>query len=340
MKNSCWKKGIWMLFILLSNFVGKAQQESVKWLTLEEVREQYRQEPRPYLFDFYTQGCTKCRQMQRTVYTDPIVASFVNRHFYPVRVDMHSADTLVFREKNYEPVWRDHELISGLAMEMLDGNLTCPSTVFVHDAAKFKLNVPGALTVSQMRGYLVYLIENAWKSVTPEEFVNDFELVFEQETNEPDAFPAYWTAFTDLEHERQIRPKKILLFLEGSWNNSGKMMERILFADSLFSTEIQEHFYCLRLDVQACDTIPFFRHTFHNAGPQHHHLHQLAIALSNKILRVPGIYFFDEEGKLMESFFYYISPRKGQLILDYIGSDLFKSMTWYEYVKVREKETI
>ena len=79
-------------------------------------------------------------------------------------------------------------------------------------------------------------------------------------------------------------------------------------------------------------------HRFANAGKENNNLHQLAIALSDKILRVPSVYIFDEEGKLMESLYFYLDRGKGDMILDYIGSDTYKSMTWTDYVKMKSKE--
>ncbi len=79
-------------------------------------------------------------------------------------------------------------------------------------------------------------------------------------------------------------------------------------------------------------------HTFMNAGEGNNDLHQLAIALSDKILRVPGVYIFDNEGKLMERIYFYLDRRRGNMILDYIGSDTYKTMSWVDYMKVKERE--
>ena len=75
-----------------------------------------------------------------------------------------------------------------------------------------------------------------------------------------------------------------------------------------------------------------------NAGPANNNLHQLAIALSDKILRVPSIYIFDNEGKLMERIYFYLDRRRGNMILDYIGTDTYKTMSWVDYMKIKERE--
>ena len=340
MKNSGVLKGFVMIGMLLLTWGAHAQVEEIRWLTVSDAEKQFKEQAKPYLFDFYTDWCGWCKHMDKTTYADPVVASFVNRYFYPVRVNAESADTIVFGGKVYAPVQNGNKSISSLALEMLGGKLSYPTTVFLYEPGKINMVVPGYLEVTKMQGFLVYFIENAWQSANINEFLTDFEKVFGAGAMKEPTPVTYWTAFGDLDKRQREQKKKTLLFLEGSWNNSSKMMERVVFSDSLFAAEAQDHFYCLRLDAQAKDTITFMTHTFQNAGPQNNNLHQLAIALSDKILKVPSIYIFDEEGKLMENLSYYMDRERGRMVLDYIGNDTFKNMSWTDYLKMREKETL
>lgn len=329
---------IW--FLLGCSFFVRAQEGEIRWLTVAEAEKLCKEQSRPYLFDYYTDWCGWCKHMDKTTYADPAVISFINRYFYPVRVNAESSDTLVFRDKVYAPVKNGNKFISGLALEMLGGKLSYPTTVFLHEPGKVNLVVPGYLEILKMQGFLVYFIENAWQSVNVNEFLADFEQVFGSDAAKAEKPMTYWTSFQELEKKQLERKKKILLFLEASWNNSSKMMERVVFPDSLFAAEAQEHFYCLHLDAQSRDTLTFMSHTFQNAGAGNNNLHQLAIALNDKILKVPGIYIFDEGGKLMENLYYYIDRERGRMVLDYIGNDTFKNMGWEDYVKMRTKETL
>lgn len=325
--------------ILLLSAASQAQEE-VHWLTLAEAEKQCKDKPKPYLFDFYTDWCGWCKHMDKTTYTDPVVISFINNHFYPVRINAESADTLVFKYKIYAPVKNGGKSVSSFAIEMLGGKLSYPSTVFIYEPAKINFVVPGYLEIVKMQGFLVYFIENAWQSTHINDFLPDFESVFGAGAEKRQDGADYWISFQELTEKQQEHKKKTLLFLEASWNNSSRMMERVVFTDSLFAAEAREHFHCVRLDAQSRDTITFMTHVFHNAGSGNHNLHQLAIALSDKVLKVPGIYLFDEQGKLMESLFYYIDRNRGRLILDYIGNDIFKELSWEDYVKIRARETL
>ena len=57
-------------------------------------------------------------------------------------------------------------------------------------------------------------------------------------------------------------------------------------------------------------------------------------------LKEAGYYTFDENGKLIERLYYYLDCRRGSMILDYIGSDLYKDMVWSDYVRMRSKECL
>ena len=333
-------KYFFAIFIWCSVLDVQAQQGKINWLSVGEAEALYAKEAKPYLFDFYTDWCGWCKQMAKTTYANPVVISFINRYFYPVRVNAESADTFTFKEKVYVPGRNGERFVNGLALEMLGGKLSSPTTVFLYEAGKVNLVVPGYLDPLKMQGFLVYFAENVWQSAGVNEFLADFEEVFGEKSGQLLKECNYWVSFQELERKRQEQKKKILLFLEASWNNSSRMMEKVVFPDPLFAAEAQEHFYCLRLDVQSRDTLTFMARTFSNAGEQNNNLHQLAIALSDRVLRVPGIFLFDEEGKLMENLPYYMDKNRGRMILDYVGNDTYKIMSWEDYVKMRSRETL
>lgn len=329
---------LWALLLFLGLPAARAQEEEIQWLSIEEAEKLGNESPRPLVLDFYTDWCGWCKHMDKTTYSDPLVVSFINKYFYPVRINAESADTLVFRGRKYAPLKNGTKFVNGLAAELLGGKLSYPTTVFVYDKEKINLVVPGYIDVPKMQGFLVYFIENAHQSANVNDFLADFEQVFGSAAKAGEPVKSYWTDFKDLESKRKEERKKILLFMSASWSNSSKMMERLVFPDSVVCDIASRYFYCLHLDVQSDDSIVFMTHHFANAGSANNNLHQLAVALSDKFLRVPSVFIFDEDGKLMERLHFYLDRKRGQMVLDFLGSDTYKDMSWQDYMKMKEKE--
>jgi thioredoxin-related protein len=325
------------IFFLMSS---KAQEESIKWLTIEEADSLYNITPKPIVVDVFTDWCGWCKHLDKTTYKDKTVVAMMNRYFYPVKINAERQDTSYFRNKTYLPIkTRGNKYVNSLAAELMNGRMSYPTTIFLHPNDNINIVVPGYQDVLNMQAFLVYFNENAYKNINPNNFLSDFEKMFNpKDGSKPLPEADYWTLFSDLEAKQKAKPLKTLVFLEATWSNTSNMMERVVFTDSLVAETAKKYFYCLHLDVQSNQTVMFMGNQFSNAGASNNNLHQFAIASSDKIIRVPSVFLFDNNGQLIERLYFYQDKKMLAMILDFIGSDTYKTMSWNDYLKVREIE--
>ncbi|MBL7719576.1 MAG: DUF255 domain-containing protein [Flavipsychrobacter sp.] len=134
----------------------------VNWMTLDEVQAAMKKEPRKVLIDFYTSWCGWCKVMDRKTYSNPDVIKYINEKFYAVKFDAERKDTVMFLGKAYSfPIGNN---ANELALELLQGRLSYPSTVFLTEGFQSPTVVPGYLDVGKMEMVLKFLCKLPFNS--------------------------------------------------------------------------------------------------------------------------------------------------------------------------------
>lgn len=74
----------------------KEIENSPEWIPLQEALNQASASNRLVMIDIYEVGCQFCRAMDREVYPSPSIRAILDRSFYPVKVNGHSDNLLVY----------------------------------------------------------------------------------------------------------------------------------------------------------------------------------------------------------------------------------------------------
>ena len=95
------KWGMLSIVIFFSSFTKSSlsNKEGVHWLSIEEVQVKLKIEKRPILVDLYTDWCYWCKVMDKKTYSDPKVAAYINEHYYAVKINAESKETIKWNEK-------------------------------------------------------------------------------------------------------------------------------------------------------------------------------------------------------------------------------------------------
>lgn len=142
--------------------------EKVKWISIEQAVERLKKEPRKVVIDVYTDWCGWCKKMDKETFTDPRVVRLINKHYYAVKLDAEGKDPITLNGHTYtfKPEYRANEL----AVALLQGQMSFPTTVYLDEKMNMLAPVPGYLDANNFSRILRYFGENHHKNMNFQEF--------------------------------------------------------------------------------------------------------------------------------------------------------------------------
>ena len=104
-------------------FFGNSQ--SINWMSFEEAVELNKKEPKKIIVDVYTDWCGWCKKMDSQTFTNEEVINYINQHFYAVKFNAETNDTIIFNHKMYVRNGR----INTLTIKLLGDEIAYPAYV-------------------------------------------------------------------------------------------------------------------------------------------------------------------------------------------------------------------
>ena len=130
-------------------------------MSFEEAVARSKKEPRKIFIDVYTDWCGWCKRMDQSTFSDPKVAAYVNQHYYAVKFNAEGKSPITLNGKTYQfnPQYKAHEL----AVELLQGKMSYPTTVYLDENFNTISPVPGYLTVEVFDKVVHYYGDNHYR---------------------------------------------------------------------------------------------------------------------------------------------------------------------------------
>jgi thioredoxin-related protein len=148
-------------------------KEKVQWMTVAEMQEAYKKNPRPILVDVYTSWCGWCKVMDRETYAKEDVAAYINSHYYAIKLDAESKESFEWNGKKYE--YNKEYKSNDLAIYLLFGQMSFPSTVFLSALDAQPAPMPGYLKPNELEAPLKFFGDSVYKTKNYPEFMNGFK---------------------------------------------------------------------------------------------------------------------------------------------------------------------
>ena len=140
----------------------------VEWLTFEDAVARNEKNPKKIFLDVYTDWCGWCKVMDSNTFSDAKVAEYMGTHFYAVKLDAEGKSPISFMGNvyNFSAQYRSHEL----AMAILSGKMSYPSTAYMDGKNQLLTVVPGYMTPTDFMPILVFFGDDHYLKMTWEEF--------------------------------------------------------------------------------------------------------------------------------------------------------------------------
>ncbi|MEO8720540.1 MAG: DUF255 domain-containing protein [Ginsengibacter sp.] len=160
------KKVVLTLFICLFVFtfakVKPTDKGKINWLTIDQVAVKMKSEPKPVIIDLYTNWCYWCKVMDKKTYTNSKVVSYINQHFYAVKLNAETRDVVKWNNKDFD--YNPENKVNSFALYVTQGQLAFPNTVIFPEIEKGPAAVPGFMEPKEIEVILKYFGEGTYKT--------------------------------------------------------------------------------------------------------------------------------------------------------------------------------
>ena len=133
------------IYIYLLTTLVALQAQEINWITWSEAVEKTSEDknPKKIFVDVYTNWCGWCKKMDKETFSDPEVSSYMNEHFYMVKMNAELKDDIIYNGKTFKYVKQSRRGYHELAAALLQGKMSYPTVVFLNEKQEILSPVQG-----------------------------------------------------------------------------------------------------------------------------------------------------------------------------------------------------
>ena len=166
---------ITIIFIYGFSYNLPKENEKINWLPINEVEAKFKLSPKPILVDLYTDWCYWCKVMDSRTYQNEKVIAYINEHFYAVKLNAETRDTISWDNKFYS--YNARYKINQFTLFATKSRLQFPSTI-IFTRVNDPVSIPGYLRTGDIESILKYFGEGNYNKMSFPEFSRTFKNVW------------------------------------------------------------------------------------------------------------------------------------------------------------------
>ena len=113
--------------------------------------------------------------MDATTFTHPEIISYVNKNFYAIKFDAETKDVINFKGKEYKYVAQGYRGYNELAAEILSGQMSYPTGVYLDEKMEQIFPVPGYQDPKTFETVINFVATNSYKTKQWEQYQQTFK---------------------------------------------------------------------------------------------------------------------------------------------------------------------
>ncbi len=319
---------IFIYFLFQIN--AQSLTDSIKWITLEKASETFTERQKPIFVYFYKNDCDSCREIEKTTFSNPEVANYINILFYLVKINVKTKDTIKFMDGKFyaNPSGKIHNI----ARMMLGDTIKFPAFVIFSTQAKGQAFY-GYKNRDEIFRSLIYYAEEIDRHVKYDDWYKYHKKGYPPGRKQiMTRLIIKWKALKEATELHKKQPRKMLLNFYNYNKISCTLMRTQSFNHPEIAKVLNEKFYPVNIDVYSQDTLSIMGHDYINDNKPYKY-HQLPIAALEGKMTFPAYIILDEDGKVLEKFRMYQTPEMMEVILKYYGNDEFKKQNFVKFKK-------
>ncbi len=147
----------------------KVSNKQINWHTMQELTALQKTSPKKVFVDVYTDWCGWCKVMDKNTFTDSNVIEMINKDYYAIKFNAEGNETIDFLGQTYTNTGGKRSS-HPLAVKLLSGKLSYPSTLYLDEQLNVLTPVAGYLKPAEIKPILSFFGNNTYKTKTWEEY--------------------------------------------------------------------------------------------------------------------------------------------------------------------------